>query len=150
MNKVFSALDREHLDTVWNIEQAAHSHPWKSSMIYELNGRGAMNFVLIVDGEVVGYYYAQHIVGEVSLLNIAVSPDRQGKGYGKELIHHFLSQCEQLNAESAWLEVRQSNQAAINLYLHEGFNEVDRRKDYYPCENGREDALLMSYFFLFQ
>lgn len=88
-------------------------------------------------------------MGEVSLLNIAVAPSEQGKGYGKALLNHFLEQCESRQAESAWLEVRESNQAAVSLYLAEGFNEVDRRRDYYPTEQGREDAVIMSYYFLF-
>lgn len=148
-NFAFTTMDTEHLDAVLSIENQAHSHPWKASMINELNGRGAFNCVLLVDEHVVGYFYAQNIVGEVSLLNIAVAPSEQGKGYGKALLSHFLEQCDSRQAESAWLEVRESNQAAVSLYLAEGFNEVDRRRDYYPTEQGREDAVIMSYYFLF-
>ena len=44
-----------------------------------------------------------------------------------------------------WLEVRESNHNAYQLYLAAGFNEVDRRIGYYPAENGREDAIMMCY-----
>ncbi|OIN28164.1 ribosomal protein S18-alanine N-acetyltransferase [Vibrio barjaei] len=148
-NLTFAIMDTEHLDAILSIENMAHSHPWKASMITDLNGRGAFNYVLMADERVVGYFYAQNIVGEVSLLNIAVSPREQGKGYGRALLNHFLEQCESREAESAWLEVRESNQAAVSLYLDEGFNEVDRRRDYYPSDQGREDAVIMSYYFLF-
>jgi len=40
--------------------------------------------------------------------------------------------------------VRLSNNAAIALYRAQGFNEVGMRKNYYPGENGREDALILA------
>lgn len=145
----FTEIQTSHLDAIVNIESQAHSHPWKTSMLHDLNGRGAHNVVMLVDEQPVGYFYAQNIVGEVSLLNIAVSPLHQGKGYGRQLVQHFLAYCETSQAESAWLEVRESNVPAVSLYLAEGFNEVDRRRDYYPTEDGREDAVIMCYHFLF-
>ena len=47
-------------------------------------------------------------------------------------------------ADTAYLEVRASNRAALALYEGEGFIEDGVRKDYYPAGSGREDALLMS------
>ncbi|ENM5882021.1 ribosomal protein S18-alanine N-acetyltransferase [Vibrio metoecus] len=149
MSLFFTAMQSEHLDTVWRIERVAHSHPWKESMVRDLNSRGARHQVMLVDEQVVGYFYAQNIVGEVTLLNIAIDPAMQGKGYGKQLLDHFIAQCEQQNAESAWLEVRESNQRAFHLYQQTGFNEIDRRINYYPAANGKsEDAIIMSYLFL--
>ncbi|MDH3342249.1 MAG: ribosomal-protein-alanine N-acetyltransferase, partial [Gammaproteobacteria bacterium] len=40
------------------------------------------------------------------------------------------------------LEVRRSNQCAIDLYDSEGFHELGVRKDYYPADDGREDAII--------
>lgn len=140
-------LDNAHLDSVLRIERAAHSHPWSENLIRDVNSRGANHHVLLQDDKVVGYFYAQNIVGEVTLLNIAVDPNEQGKGYGKQLIEGFLSMCEQANADSAWLEVRESNTRASALYEAVGFNEVDRRINYYPTPTGKEDAIIMSYIF---
>ena len=55
--------------------------------------------------------------------------------------------CEGAGADSAWLEVRESNQVALNLYQEVGFNEIDRRVNYYPTSKGKEDAIIMSYLF---
>jgi ribosomal-protein-alanine N-acetyltransferase len=41
------------------------------------------------------------------------------------------------------LEVRASNVAAIGLYRRAGFTDIGLRRDYYPAEHGREDAILM-------
>lgn len=146
---VFEPLSAQYIQSVVDIEQQAHSHPWKTSMINDLEGRGAFNYAMLIDDKVVGYFYAQDIVGEVSLLNIAIAPQYQGRGLGRQLLSFFLAECDKREAQSAWLEVRESNAAAVTLYASEGFNEVDRRRDYYPAAQGREDAIIMSYYFLF-
>jgi ribosomal-protein-alanine N-acetyltransferase len=43
-----------------------------------------------------------------------------------------------------FLEVRESNESAIGLYLSEGFCETGRRPSYYPSVTGREDALVFA------
>lgn len=134
----------KHLADIWRIEQLAHTHPWQKSMIDDLNSRCACHHVMLFDEQVVGYYYAQNVVGEVTLLNIAIDPTQQGKGYGKTLLEALIENAEENEAESIWLEVRASNTKAHSLYLSQGFNEVDRRKNYYPSEGGREDAIVMS------
>ncbi|WP_431786335.1 ribosomal protein S18-alanine N-acetyltransferase [Vibrio harveyi] len=142
-------MGAEHLDQVWQIEQQAHSHPWAESLVRDLSSRGACHHVMLEGTQVVGYFYGQNIVGEVTLLNIAVAPSHQGKGLGQKLLDSFIEYCEQAKAESAWLEVRESNHPAIHIYEQAGFNEVDRRYNYYPAKtgNGKEDAIIMSYLF---
>ncbi|WP_394145798.1 ribosomal protein S18-alanine N-acetyltransferase [Vibrio atypicus] len=137
----------EYLDDVYRIEVSAHSHPWSENMIRDVNSRGACHHVLLDNNRLVGYFYAQNIVGEVTLLNVAVDPELQGKGYGKALIEALLSCCEKAKADSIWLEVRESNLRAFGLYEEYGFNEVDRRLNYYPTQSGKEDAIIMSYIF---
>ncbi|MBB1313981.1 MULTISPECIES: ribosomal protein S18-alanine N-acetyltransferase [Aliivibrio] len=140
-------ITESHLDDIWRIEQTAHSHSWAESMIRDLESRCAQHRVMLVEGKVVGYFYAQNVVGEVTLLNVAVDPAYQGKGFGRKLTEFFIDMCMEQKAESAWLEVRESNAKAISLYESEGFNEVTRRHDYYPTSNGKEDAIIMSYIF---
>lgn len=152
MTQQIVALASQHLNEVFRIECAAHSHPWSETMIRDINSRGGCHHVLVVDEQLVGYFYAQNIVGEVTLLNVAVDPNQQGKGYGKVLLEAFLDMCEQAKADSAWLEVRESNQRAFGLYEQTGFNEVDRRRNYYPVisdsgKASKEDAIIMSYIF---
>jgi ribosomal-protein-alanine N-acetyltransferase len=49
-----------------------------------------------------------------------------------------------VKAETCFLEVRQSNFAAIRLYMNVGFNEIGLRKNYYPAAGGRENAIVMA------
>lgn len=140
-------LDSRWHDSVIAIEKSAHSHPWAESLLAKAEGKFDRNRVLVENGDVIGYFFAQCVAGEASLLNIAVSPAYQGKGYGKQLILAFLDCMREAGGQEAWLEVRESNRAAIGLYESVGFNEFDRRYDYYPSASGREDALIMSYWF---
>ena len=66
------------------------------------------------------------------------------QGIGKKLMTHFLQLARRHNADVVMLEVRPSNQAALGLYQQCGFNEIGVRRNYYPAENGREDALLLA------
>ncbi|CAH0532798.1 [Ribosomal protein S18]-alanine N-acetyltransferase [Vibrio stylophorae] len=132
-----------HLDAIRRIEHAAHSHPWAESHLSDIERRLGRNQVLLVNGQVVGYFYAQLVAGEGTLLNLAVDPAMQGKGYGRALMNQLLALLEQEQAESLWLEVRASNTPAIALYDSCGFNEINRRVDYYPTADGREDAVIM-------
>ncbi len=153
INNKLLPLTEAHLVAVWAIEQQAHSHPWSKSMIDDIGYINSANsskhqFGLWVDEQLVGYYYSQNIVGEVTLLTIAVDPAQQGKGYGQILLRHLIDHSEQAQAESIWLEVRASNHGAYHLYEKLGFNEIDRRVDYYPSDsskNGKEDAIVMNY-----
>ena len=75
---------------------------------------------------------------------ITVRPQSQGRGLGLQLLEHLMQRARQLGAGECFLEVRASNQSAYRLYERYGFNEVGRRRDYYPAAGGREDALVMA------
>lgn len=92
---------------------------------------------------VVAVCVAMDGVDEVHLLNIAVARGWQGRGLAVELLHTLYERCRQQRAEALWLEVRPSNARARALYQREGFVDIGVRKNYYPAEGGREDALVM-------
>ena len=146
MIEQLAPLTPEYYDAVWCIEQRAHAFPWAESMIRKDANQLATNFVWLVEGEVVGYLYGQNVVGEVTILNVAVDPKHQGKGYGKKLLLAFMDAMKAAKGEEIWLEVRESNTRAAQLYESLGFNEINRRAGYYPTAHGREDALVMTYF----
>lgn len=94
-------------------------------------------------GRVVAACVAMDGVDEIHLLNIAVARAWQGRGLALRLLHTLYERCREQRAEALWLEVRPSNTRARALYLREGFADIGVRKNYYPCEGGREDALVM-------
>jgi ribosomal protein S18 acetylase RimI-like enzyme len=74
----------------------------------------------------------QFVVDEASLLNIAVEPTQQKQGIGRLLLDEVLAQASAKKATTVFLEVRASNQRAIQMYQQAGFNEMGLRKNYYP------------------
>ena len=84
--------------------------------------------------------------GECHILNLAIHPDWQGRGLGRKLMNRLLGLARQHQADTAFLEVRESNEAALALYRSMGFNEVGLRRSYYPALGGREDALVFPNF----
>lgn len=131
------------LARVYQIEQRAHLWPWSENTLSGNFGTRYFNHVLQLEQRVVGYYIASQAGVEATLLNIAVEPDVQGAGYGRMLLQHLIDLAKQKQLEEIWLEVRVSNVAAYQLYQQLGFVEVDRRKGYYPAQEGREDAIIM-------
>ena len=82
-------------------------------------------------------------VDEAHLLNISVDKRRQGMGFGGRLLRHAMSVARTLGARSLLLEVRPSNERALELYRHFGFVRIGLRKGYYPAHEGREDAMVL-------
>ena len=66
-------------------------------------------------------------------------------GFGHGLLELLMQQAKVRDAEVTFLEVRESNLNAAGLYESFGFNEIGRRRNYYPAVGGREDALVMAY-----
>ncbi|MOA53014.1 ribosomal-protein-alanine N-acetyltransferase [compost metagenome] len=73
-----------------------------------------------------------------------MKPESQGRGLGLRLLEHLMQRAGELKAAECFLEVRESNQSAYRLYERYGFNEIGRRRGYYPAVGGREDALVMA------
>ncbi|MGH9725346.1 MAG: GNAT family N-acetyltransferase, partial [Candidatus Acidiferrales bacterium] len=64
------------------------------------------------------------------------------KGIGTALFREALDWAKSFAAENAYLEVRASNQFAIDFYLHHNFQISGRRPRYYA--HPAEDALLLT------
>jgi ribosomal-protein-alanine N-acetyltransferase len=95
-------------------------------------------------GEVLGFAIFQQVLDEVTLMNIAVHPEYQGRGHGRRLLVALLQELVARGVARCLLEVRRSNTAAQALYRAQGFVDDGVRSNYYPTADGREDALLMS------
>jgi ribosomal-protein-alanine N-acetyltransferase len=60
------------------------------------------------------------------------------------MLYKLLDTAEDKGVDSIFLEVRKSNHVAVQLYQQEGFNRIGVRKNYYPADQGREDALVFA------
>ena len=139
----FRPMTEADLDAVLKIEYAAFSHPWTRGIF--LDGLKSYEIWLMFEGsQQVGHGVIQIIIDEAHLLNITVKPESQGRGLGLRLLEHLMSRAYQLNGRECFLELRDSNRAAYRLYERFGFNEIGRRRDYYPVAGGREDAVVVA------
>lgn len=139
----FRRMSEADIDQVLKVEYAAYSHPWTRGIF--LDGLKSYDCWLMFEGsQQVGHGVIQVILDEAHLLNITVKPESQGRGLGLHLLEHLMKQARAMGAGECFLEVRDSNRAAYRLYERFGFNEIGRRRDYYPAVGGREDAIVMA------
>ena len=131
------------LDAVNAIEQATYPFPWTRGIFSDCIRVGYSCWVLEEAGQVLACGVMSAGGGEAHILTIVVKEDYRQQGLGRRLLVHLMSIAKKRDTETIFLEVRPSNVAAIQLYQSLGFSEIGIRKDYYPAENGREDALVM-------
>ena len=93
------------------------------------------------DDAIVGYAILWCILDQGELTNIAIVPARRGEGLGKALLLQVLGVARERGVQQLFLEVRASNEVAIDLYLRQGFEEVGVRRNYYG--HPPEDAKVM-------
>jgi len=140
MNLHFRPMIYKDISAVYKIERLLFNDPWpKKSFRTEIR-QNNISYPFIVEeyNEIVGYIICWYYLEELHIGNIAVVPDRQGQGLGKMMLDWVLEYFSNYN--KAFLEVRESNTKAINLYTAFGFEAIYRRRAYYS--NG-EDALVM-------
>jgi len=134
---------------VFTIDCQTNDFPWTQSLFEQAVASTKKTSVIEDQGEILGFSIVSYVVGEAELLNICIAKYQQGKKLGNQLLEHALEQAKQSENHEMYLEVRASNVAALALYEKHDFNEIGRRKDYYPMKGGREDAILMARSLLF-
>lgn len=90
-----------------------------------------------------GFLLGQVVAGEAELMTVAVAPKAQGRGQGRALVAAFLDEARRRGAESAFLEVAETNAPARKVYAAAGFEATGRRKGYYRGAGQVIDAILM-------
>ena len=141
----FEPLTEARLDDVMVIEQSAYGQPWSRGNFTDSLRAGYQAQLLVADGTILGYFVAMKGVDEVHLLNITVAPAHQGQGWGRVMLDALAIWSRSEQAQWLWLEVRTSNHRALQIYQRYGFRRVGERKNYYPADHGREDAIVMSF-----
>ena len=132
----------EDVAEVIAVEHSAYTHPWSEGILRDCLRVGYSCWVCELGDAIVGHAVMSVAIGEAHLLNICVGPRWQGRGVGRRLLRRLLRIARERNADTMFLEVRASNVGARGLYESEGFGEIGRRRDYYPADRGREDAIV--------
>ena len=135
-------MQENDLERVTAIERLVQTHPWSRQQFQESLASYQCT-VYEQANQVVGFCILQPVLDEANLLLMAIDPSQQGKGLGYKLLDESIQQLKN-NPIQIFLEVRESNTAAVGLYEKIGFHQIDLRKNYYPNPDGsREHAVIM-------
>lgn len=138
--KIRKARNRD-LDSIIGIEKRITQFTMKKSQYAAefLNPLSHFHVACIPEtGEIIGYFIFWIIEDILEIHQITVSPEHQRKGIGSLLMQFLLNHAKQKRISDIFLEVRQSNTAAIQFYQRFGLKKKSLRKNYYqnPIENG--------------
>lgn len=130
------------------LELQAQTHPWSEKLMAATLVSDRV-FIIRDGARIIAYAAFNCVLDETTLLNTTVAPDYRRRGLAQHLLLQALHELQQQGAKTCFLEVRESNLAAIELYRKMAFSEVGVRKNYYPCDaqthnKSREDAVLMT------
>ena len=113
--------------------------PWSEG---EFASTLASPFSFVLDRPA-GFLLGQVVAGEAELLTICVDPAARRQGTGSTLVRAFLAEAKARGADTAFLEVAETNTAARSVYAAAGFAQTGRRKGYYRGAGQMVDAILM-------
>ncbi len=132
------------LDDVAALEAASFSHPWSRDMLArELQNSNVSRIYTARDGAgtLVAFCACWFLTDEVHINTLAVRQSERRRGHATRLLRFIFREAVGEGMRRATLEVRRSNNAAVELYKGLGFEIRASRRNYY--DNPVEDALLL-------
>jgi GNAT superfamily N-acetyltransferase len=108
-----------HQTSVWSLFEADQINLPLNGLVWEEDGKVVGNLTLIP-------FFRDRALNYL-IANVAVHPDHRRKGIARHLTEKALEYVEEQGAYSAWLQVRDDNPPAINLYQSLAFQEKARR-----------------------
>lgn len=140
--RLIRTLSVADLPAILEIERASFSTPWRETTFEGLLLRRDTDVIGITQvGRLIGYAISWTVGDQAELGNVAVAPSERGQGLGRMLVDASLRLVQARGAREVFLEVRESNTGARDLYEKSRFRVVGRRKNYYA--KPLEDALVM-------
>ena len=120
------------------IESEIFPDPWSERDIFGyICSEGGMCYTALSDGKVIAYIIGRVIPPEGEIYRIATKKEYRRRGIAYRLLDYAAKTERGHGLECLFLEVRESNVPARNLYHSYGFKEMGIRKNYYrePTEN---------------
>ena len=132
-------------------------HPWSEddlAAFLEKKPDGGCGILRVVrnDAGIDGFILVRAVKDEAEILSLGVHPLKQGTGIATLLLRDALTDLKALGVGNVYLEIRETNQKAYNLYRKQGFAPVYRRPGYYSQKKSvkspensqnQEDAVVM-------
>ena len=128
MSLSFRSLGEDHLKEILTLESlCCPGEEWTEKMIQthlEFHVAFGMG-----NPETQCYALVCETPWEIEIFRIATLPKFRKLGLAKQLLEQLF---QKFPKKEFFLEVKESNEPAIKLYLSAGFFELERRKKYYP------------------
>ena len=136
MIKKLTSDDVDYIEQIFNLEKEIFKNSAfnKSYMETLIKGDNSFIYTYIIDNKVCGYLMVLDSIDIYEILAIATIEKYRNKGIAQELL-------DKIKTKDIFLEVRESNQVAINFYKKNKFKEISIRKNYYSEPN--ENAIIM-------
>src|SRR5688572_28781043 len=138
------------IEAVMEIERKSFDYPWeKKSFIKYIERHSAFVIKNLQNKVIVGYVLIKQKEDAIELIKMATDPDHRRKGYAKFIVEWVKNFAHDKNATRLLLHVRASNFQAIEFYKNMGFEEIQRKENYYtktgskPEEKTAIEMLLM-------
>lgn len=134
----------DDIPVVVALDRLSFTLPWpERSFRFELTSNPASRcWVYELDRKIVGTIIAWLLVDEAHIATIATHPDHRRQGIARNLLTYALRYMSREGAVTSFLEVRENNMPAQEMYREFGYEAVGRRKRYY--KDTGEDAILMT------
>lgn len=121
-------IEENELMDLFDVEQSSFKNSYRISTLADMYGKSSYKFLGIFNrNRLAGYIILLDSIDIYEVIKIAVSPNFRKRGLGKKLLASVLKDLD----KNLMLEVRVSNQPAINLYEGLGFKKINIRKGYY-------------------
>ena len=132
MIKKLTSDDIDYIEQIFNLEKEIFKSSAfnKSYLDTLIKGDNSFIYVYLIDDKVSGYLMILDSIDVYEILAIATIEEYRNKGIAQKLLN-------KIKIKNIFLEVRESNQTAINFYKKNKFKEISIRKNYYskPTEN---------------
>ena len=128
--------DTDYIEQIFNLEKEIFKNSAFNKSYIEtlIKGNNSFVYIYLIEDKICGYLMVLDSIDVYEILAIATIEEYRNKGIAQELL-------DKIKTKDIFLEVRESNQVAINFYKKNKFKEISVRKNYYSEPN--ENAIIM-------
>jgi len=136
MIKKLTINDVDYIEQIFNLEKDIFKNSAFSKESTEnlVKADNSFIYAYLIDEKVCGYLMVLDSIDVYEILAIATVEEYRNKGIAQELLN-------KIKTKDIFLEVRKSNEKAINFYKKNNFKQISIRKGYYS--DPTEDAIIM-------